>query len=88
MKTLEAVASADVGGAVTEAVLGDVLGAEFEAALVELEEFAVQTKLECVIGLVTVELMTFVVVAVVQVMSTPLVFPTADPFGKNVTHCR
>ena len=41
------------------------------------------------IGLVTVELMTFVVVvAVVQVMSTPLVFPTADPFGKNVTHCR
>ena len=42
MKTLEAVASADVGGAVTEPVLGDVLGAEFEAAApVELEEFSV-----------------------------------------------
>lgn len=40
MKKPEAVASADVGGVVIEAELGDVHGAEFEDALVGLEEFA------------------------------------------------
>lgn len=33
----------------------------------------------------TVELTAFVAVAVVQVMSTPLVFPTADPF-ERISH--